>query len=143
MSLETEILALTVAAMAAIGLTPIMLRYASRRLRPGDRLRIGAGFEVPAPWLSGRPYVEGIVHSVIDEEPPGLVIVRLSEQLRVDAEGRTAAGEFAVLHLRYRGARWGRRGVVSVRLGARSPSSAPDANGFPLVESHAMYRRVR
>jgi hypothetical protein len=143
MTSEFDIATLTVAIMAAVGLTPTLRRYASRRLRPGDRIRLGGGLEHPAPWLSGRLHVEGVVHSLIGEQSPGIVVVRLSEYLQVDAPGRAAAGDFAVLQLRFRWARWGTREIVSVRLAGHAPSSVAEVAHLPLVESHAGYRRLK
>jgi hypothetical protein len=143
MNLDPGIVALTVAAVAAVGLTPIIRRYASRRLRPGDRIRLCGGLEDPVPWLPGGSHVEGVVHSIIDAPPPGVVVVRLSETLRVDVPGRAATGDFAVLHLRHRWTRWGTRGVVSVRLAGHAPSSEAEVAGLPPIESHAGYRRLR
>lgn len=140
---QFDIAALTIVTVTAVGLTPTIRRYASRRLRPGDRIRIGGGLEDPPPWLSGRAHVEAVVQSILDETPPGIVIVRLPETLKVDASGRTSAGDFAALQLRSRRARWGAREIVSVRLARQPPSSEAQVAVLPVVESHAAYRRLK
>lgn len=139
--MSLPIILVAAALVAAVGVAPSLLRRTSRRLRPGDRLRIFGGHEMPAPWLGGRRDVQGAVEAVLDNGGPGVVVVRLDEYLRVAAPGRGGAGSIAILELRFRGARWGRREVVSVRLAESMPHRAAEVVAFPAVESHAVYRR--
>jgi hypothetical protein len=140
--LAPDILVLTALAVLALWLSPWALRRLSRRLRPGDRVRISRGLEDPAPWLSGRPHVEGQVVGFI----PGLAaankfaVVRLTDALVVERPCE-ARGEYVVLGLRHRGARWGSREVVAVWLEQRQPGAFAGTTDS-LVESHAVYHRV-
>ena len=95
------------------------------RLRVGDRVRIGGGYEDPPPWLGGRPAVTGRVSAFIDNAAE----VELDEPLVVDG----ASYRVLSLRLRYRRARWTRQGIVHVEV-----AGAPHA----WVESHASYRRI-
>lgn len=111
------ILALTAAVVAALYLSPWAVRRFARRLRTGDVVRISGGHEDPAPWLSGQSHVKGRVVGFVAGSVAAqtFAIIRLEEVLEVARPIHTR-GEYAVLGLRFRGARWGSREVVAVWL---------------------------
>ena len=141
--LVREVLVLTAVAMLAVGASPWVLKRLSRRLRPGDLIRISGGHEEPAPWLTGRSHVEGQVLGFVlgASAAETFAVVRLAETLEV-TRPVAARGAYAILGLRFRGARWGSREVVAVWLQQGAPPHAFHGSSVSLVETHAWYRRV-
>jgi hypothetical protein len=141
--MATDILVFTALAVLALWLSPWVLRRLSRSLRPGDLVHISKGHQIPPPWLSGRSYVEGRVVMFLPGagKERNFAVVRLNDALQVE-QPISRRGDYAVLSLRFRGARWGSREVVAVWLEERQPDTFDDSQTTSLVESHAWYQRV-
>jgi hypothetical protein len=142
-----SVLLATFVAVLVVGATPFLLRRLSRRLRSGDRLRLGEGYELPPPWLGGLPHASGTVHSIISNRAGrGCIVVRLDEPVIPDAR---IPGPFhpwkpmtwAVLSLHYPGARWSGSEIVNVALAGSPPEGPADIEAATVVESHGRYWR--
>lgn len=70
-----------------------------------------------------------------------LIILRMRRVL-THRQLSARTGRFAVLSLRFRGARWGRSETVGVELAAAPPMTGSDIEASRVVETHARYRRL-
>lgn len=127
------------ALVALCAAAPPVRRRLSRRLHPGDRVHLALG---DATGEGVGPTCAGTLVAFIPgpEQAPAAV-------LRLDTPLATphARGEYVVLKLRYRDARWGSREVVHVELCDFLPEAKPwsQRRQGRWVESRATYERVR
>ena len=111
------------------------------KLRVGDRVRVGGGYDMAPRWLNGRQYYPGTVTAVIpgQNDTPAIVVV-----LDEDVVLENYSGKYLVLELRYAGAKWRETGTVHVELCDFEPEakSWQDREQGRWVESHATYSKL-
>jgi len=108
------------------------------RLRVGDRVRLGGGYDMEPKWLNGKSaYFGQCVGFIPGQNGQSAAVVQLETAITFDG----VTGSFVVLRLRYVGARWAKGEVVHVELFSSLPTSLQDPSTRGLwVESHASYR---
>ena len=122
-----------------------MLSFIARlfgsHLRIGDRVRLSGGYDMEPRWLNGRDSLFGkCISFVPSEDSRSAAVIQLDEPITFDS----VTGSYAVLRLRYVGARWSKREIVHLELFAAPPASLQEAASRGLwIESHASYRSER
>ena len=117
------------------------MRSAEADLQVGDRVRLAGGYDQEPRWLSGKPFVEGVVAGFISGQgSKPAAVIRLDAPLRVQA----MSGKTLILELRYADAKWAWTETVHVELCDFSPEPKrwQERRQGQWVESHATYHRI-
>ncbi len=112
-----------------------------RRLRIGNRVRLYGGYDMEPKWLGGKEAHTGkCVAFIVGQNKQPAAVIALDDPMVFD----NTSGPFAVLELRYVGARWSNSEVVHVELCDAMPDNKTrkERKQGLWVESHARYAVV-
>jgi len=111
------------------------------KLKEGDRIQIGGGYDMEPKWSNGKQHYFGTVEKFIpgQNETPAAVI-----ELDEKASFENMVGKYIVLELRYVGAKWKEKETVHVELCDFKPEgkSWQERKRGKWVESHASYKKL-
>jgi len=111
------------------------------KLKIGDRIQIGGGYDMEPKWLNEKENYTGVVKAFIPGQSESLAaVVELDEDIKFD----DIVGNMIVLELRYVGAKWKKSEIVHVELCDFIPEekSWKDRRQGKWVESHALYKKI-
>jgi len=111
------------------------------KLKIGDRIQIGGGYDMKPKWLKEKENYTGVVKAFIPGQNESLAaVVELDEDIIFD----DIVGNIIVLELRYSGAKWKKSEIVHVELCDFIPEekSWKDRMQGKWVESHASYKKI-
>ncbi len=143
--MTTEIYLVTFSVIFLLALIPLFSLWKpfSKKVKEGDRVRMGGGYDIPPEWLGGRPYVEGTVVKFMENpwksaqnERDLVAIVKLDEKITF----RHLSGDFLALSLRFKGASWKGGDVVHIELFDGMPNRVGTQEHW--IESHASFSRI-
>ena len=111
------------------------------KLKIGDRIQIGGGYDMEPQWLNKNQHYTGVVKAFIPgQNDSPAAVVKLDEPITFEE----IKGDIIVLELRYVGAKWKKNEIVHVELCDFEPEEklCKDRKKGKWVESHANYKRI-